>query len=235
MNRRAKRGRIAGARLKAVGVAASDGALNVTLDPDGQRALQVFVTAPLAEDQLPSTPATFTIGAALATDGDLALYACDTAAGDVGRQFIADLSTYTGGVDVAAATHPVGSAEEGGSWTLDAATGALPTSSPFTAAALASFQGVLSGVPTIGTLNGTSTIAVQGGSGITLLAATPTGITDSDGDGRLTSATVTISAPVASIAASVCATSVYFPVPTMSRLSKPCPAMTSGSFMAPRA
>jgi cytochrome c oxidase accessory protein FixG len=52
---------LAGARLKAVGVAASGGALNVTLDPDGQRALQVFVTAPLAEDQLQSTPATFTI------------------------------------------------------------------------------------------------------------------------------------------------------------------------------
>ncbi len=95
-----------------------------------------------------------TIGAALAPGGDLALYACDTAAGATGAQFISDLSAYAGGVDVAGATHLVGSAEQGGSpggspggsWTLDAATAApVPAASvPFTAAALASFQGELS-------------------------------------------------------------------------------------------
>jgi VCBS repeat-containing protein len=90
------------------------------------------------------------IGAALAPGGDLALYACDTAAGAAGAQFISDLSAYAGGVDVAAATHLVGSADQGGSpggsWTLDAATAApVPAASvPFTAAALSSFQGELS-------------------------------------------------------------------------------------------
>src|SRR3984893_16797227 len=43
-----------------------------------------------------------TIGASLAPGGNLSLYACDTAAGAAGQQFIADLSAYAGGVDVAA-------------------------------------------------------------------------------------------------------------------------------------
>src|ERR1700704_3750191 len=51
------------------------------------------------------------IGSALAPDGEIALFACDTAAGAAGQQFIADLSQYAGGVHVAAATHLVGSAD----------------------------------------------------------------------------------------------------------------------------
>src|ERR1700742_3755697 len=88
------------------------------------------------------------IGASLAPGGNLALYACDTAAGATGHQFIADLSGYAGGADVAAATHLVGSADLGGSWTLDASTGpAVTENAPFTAAALASYSGVLSTTP----------------------------------------------------------------------------------------
>jgi Domain of unknown function (DUF4347)/Bacterial Ig-like domain len=87
-----------------------------------------------------------TIGAALAPGGDLSLYACDTAAGATGQQFISDLSHYAGGVDVAAATHLVGSAGGGGSWTLDASTGVPVTAAsvPFTSAALGNYQGELS-------------------------------------------------------------------------------------------
>jgi hypothetical protein len=66
------------------------------------------------------------------------------AAGDAGKQFIADLSSYTG-ADVAAATHDVGSADLGGSWTLDASTGPIEASAPFTADALTSFSGTLPG------------------------------------------------------------------------------------------
>jgi VCBS repeat-containing protein len=88
------------------------------------------------------------IGASLAPGGDLALYACDTAAGAMGHQFIADLSAFAGGVDVAAATHLVGSTDLGGSWTLDASTGPAATATaPFTAASLASYSGVLSTTP----------------------------------------------------------------------------------------
>ncbi|MBV9705244.1 MAG: DUF4347 domain-containing protein, partial [Methylobacteriaceae bacterium] len=86
------------------------------------------------------------IGAALAPGGDIGLYACDVASGSSGQQFIADLSTYAGGADVAAATHLVGSADLGGSWTLDASTGApvAPEAAPFTSAALSAYDGVLS-------------------------------------------------------------------------------------------
>jgi hypothetical protein len=90
------------------------------------------------------------IGSALAPGGDLALYACDTAAGATGQQFISDLSHYAGGVDVAAATHLVGSADGGGSWTLDASTGApvAAASVPFTSSALDNYHGELSGTDT---------------------------------------------------------------------------------------
>ncbi len=60
------------------------------------------------------------IGAALKPGGDLQLYGCDVASGASGHHFIADLS-----------------------WTLDSATGAIEASSPFTAAALANFAGIL--------------------------------------------------------------------------------------------
>ena len=50
-----------GARLKAVGLPETDGALNMPLGPDGQRALQVFVTAPTPEDGHHSTSALFKI------------------------------------------------------------------------------------------------------------------------------------------------------------------------------
>src|SRR5438445_93944 len=40
--------------------------------------------------------------------------------GEAGQQFINDFSALTGGAQVEAATHIVGSAADGGSWTLDA-------------------------------------------------------------------------------------------------------------------
>jgi hypothetical protein len=60
----------------------------------------VIDDANLAND----TAALSAIGASLVPGGDLTLYACDTAAGATGHQFIADLSAYAGGVDVAALT-----------------------------------------------------------------------------------------------------------------------------------
>jgi Domain of unknown function (DUF4347)/FG-GAP-like repeat len=113
------------------------------------------------------------IGAALAPGGTVQLYGCDVAQGAAGQQFINDFSALTGGAQVEAATHIVGSAADGGSWALDASStnGAAPTSQgvagrplppigsglapasgstasaassvPFTAAALANFQGQL--------------------------------------------------------------------------------------------
>ena len=82
------------------------------------------------------------IKASLLPGADIVLYGCNVGSGAAGVQFIADLSNYTG-ADVAAATHVVGSAKSGGSWTLDAATGSIEASEPFSAEALASFRGVL--------------------------------------------------------------------------------------------
>jgi Domain of unknown function (DUF4347) len=86
------------------------------------------------------------IGTALAAGGTLQLYACDVASGTSGQQFIVDLSHFTNGTDVAAATHAVGSAALGGSWALDAFTGTAPkpASPPFTESTLANFHGLLS-------------------------------------------------------------------------------------------
>jgi hypothetical protein len=108
------------------------------------------------------------IGGALGSGGELQLYACDVASGAAGQQFIADLSRFAGNADVAAATHLVGGADEGGSWTLDASAGPTPASvgAPFTAAALAAFQWVL--VAPVDMLTATQTTTLT---------------TDVDGDG----------------------------------------------------
>ncbi len=64
------------------------------------------------------------IGQALAPTGDLLLYGCNVAAGEVGRGFIAALAEATG-ADVAASTNPTGAAALGGDWVLERATGSI--------------------------------------------------------------------------------------------------------------
>jgi hypothetical protein len=85
------------------------------------------------------------IGSALAPDGTIQLYGCDVALGANGQQFINDFSMFAGGATVEAASHAVGSAALGGSWTLDASSnGAVPADgTPFTPAALAQFDATL--------------------------------------------------------------------------------------------
>ena len=60
-------------------------------------------------------PALATIGRALTADGDLLLYGCNVAQGEVGATFIADLAKATG-ADVAASTNLTGA---GGDWVLE--------------------------------------------------------------------------------------------------------------------
>ena len=78
------------------------------------------------------------IGRALAVDGELRLWSCETAAGEAGDAFIARLAQATG-ADVVAARGLVGDAALGGSWELTAA--ARP---PLTPAGVAGYAGVLS-------------------------------------------------------------------------------------------
>ena len=86
------------------------------------------------------------ISARLAPGGDLQLYACETAAGAAGQQFIADLSQYAGGGTVDASDQDVGLTAAGENWTLDATAGAPGSApvAPFTAQAESGFQGALS-------------------------------------------------------------------------------------------
>ena len=88
------------------------------------------------------------IGAAIDQDGDILLYGCDVAEGEAGTRFIADLSRLTR-ADIAAASHLLGNAGEGGSWDLDVRTGSIEAANPFSAEALADFQGVLAAPVTI--------------------------------------------------------------------------------------
>ena len=106
------------------------------------------------------------IGAALSASGDLSLYGCDVAQGAQGREFIADLSQGLGGTDVAAATHLVGSADLGGSFALDASTGAPvgANPSPFTAQSLAAYEGVLA-TPQANAIQGDPDVFILSNSG----------------------------------------------------------------------
>jgi Domain of unknown function (DUF4347)/Bacterial Ig domain len=90
------------------------------------------------------------IGKALVPGGDLMLYGCDVAQGAAGQQFITDLSAATGGAHVAASTQEIGTLlnTTNGSiayenWTLDASTGTINASTPFTQAAMDSYEGLL--------------------------------------------------------------------------------------------
>ena len=83
------------------------------------------------------------IGAALQPGGGLLLYGCDVAQDAAGVAFIDQLSAATGGTDIAAASHLVGAASQGGSFTLDLNTGQIAAPTPFTAETQANFTGVL--------------------------------------------------------------------------------------------
>jgi Domain of unknown function (DUF4347) len=82
------------------------------------------------------------IGKALQPGGDLMLYGCDVATDASGLIFLDQITQETG-VNVAASTGPVGSAAEGGTWTLDASSGLITAVSPFTAATMAAYSDVL--------------------------------------------------------------------------------------------
>jgi len=83
------------------------------------------------------------IGAALQSGGDLLLYGCDVAQDADGRAFVERLAAATGGAHVAAASHAVGSPQDGGSFDLDMNTGVIEAATPFTADAQLGFGDLL--------------------------------------------------------------------------------------------
>lgn len=93
------------------------------------------------------------IGGHLTNGGDILLYGCDVAAGEIGQAFIQQLAQLTG-ADVAASTDLTGLAALGGDWVLEAQTGAVETANlqPAYDGALGNYLGtngndVLTGTP----------------------------------------------------------------------------------------
>ena len=83
-----------------------------------------------------------TIGRALAPDGDILLYGCNTGRGNEGLAFLSALSAATG-ANVAASVDDTGSADLGGNWALEIATGPITARLPFANGALSRYQGIL--------------------------------------------------------------------------------------------
>src|SRR6266851_3981042 len=83
------------------------------------------------------------IGAALKPGGDILLYGCDVGQGAAGDIFMVEMSMATGGAHIAAASHLVGAADQGGSWNLNVQLGSIDVGNPFTAATLAAFNDIL--------------------------------------------------------------------------------------------
>ena len=109
------------------------------------------------------------IGRALAEDGELRLWSCDTAAGAAGTAFIEALAQATG-ADVAASTGRIGAAALGGTWDLAAFAHRAPARPPLTAAAMAAYAGVLATKTWTGP-SGTTTTPTSG-----ILPPRPTGL-----------------------------------------------------------
>ena len=85
-----------------------------------------------------------TIGDALAPGGAIQLFGCAVAQDATGVAFMQKLSQATGNAHIAAASHAVGAAAEGASWTLDVDVGTVAVAIPFTPATVAAFPDVLS-------------------------------------------------------------------------------------------
>lgn len=83
------------------------------------------------------------IGNALQPGGDIQLYGCDVAQDPAGVAFLQQLSQATGGANIAASSHLVGSAADGGSWNLNVDIGTVDAGNPFTAAAINNFTNEL--------------------------------------------------------------------------------------------
>ncbi|PTB21003.1 hypothetical protein C9I57_09775 [Trinickia symbiotica] len=91
----------------------------------------------------------------LAANADIEFWGCDVGQGASGQQFVDTVHALTG-AQVGASTDATGAASLGGDWTLERTTGVLAVGSPFSAAAMAAYQGVLdTPVPSVSFVSGT--------------------------------------------------------------------------------
>jgi N-acetylneuraminic acid mutarotase len=82
------------------------------------------------------------LGSSLAPGGELDLWSCDVAVGDVGEDLVRDLAAGTGAA-VAAGRHGIGAMALGGDWQLDFLKGGATGKVPFSTSALANFHELL--------------------------------------------------------------------------------------------
>ncbi|MEH2409312.1 DUF4347 domain-containing protein [Nostoc sp.] len=81
-------------------------------------------------------------GQALTDNGDILLYGCNVAEGEVGLEFVQQLSNLTG-ADIAASTDLTGSTNLGGDWQLEVATGEIEAQSALAEEVRNNYAGVL--------------------------------------------------------------------------------------------
>ncbi|MBW4654109.1 MAG: DUF4347 domain-containing protein [Kaiparowitsia implicata GSE-PSE-MK54-09C] len=89
-------------------------------------------------------------GTALTENADILLYGCNVAATAQGESFVSALSQLTG-ADVAASNDLTGNAALGGNWTLEFATGAIETGTPFALSAATAYTYTLATFTVINT------------------------------------------------------------------------------------
>jgi Ca2+-binding RTX toxin-like protein len=107
-------------------------------------------------------------GSALAESGDLFLFGCNVAAGDIGQTFVHKIAELTQ-ADVAASTDLTGNDALGGDWDLEYQVGAIAAESALSLQLLETFDGILVGVADANELAtqiglGTSQIELTGNS-----------------------------------------------------------------------
>ncbi|HLO48989.1 MAG TPA: DUF4347 domain-containing protein, partial [Kamptonema sp.] len=103
-------------------------------------------------------------GNALTANGDILLYGCDVAGGEVGENFVKRLSEITG-ADVAASTNKTGNAALGGDWELEAKLGEISTPSIIAPDRQLTYQGVLGAGDLDTSFNSTGKVITPIGSG----------------------------------------------------------------------
>jgi hypothetical protein len=89
---------------------------------------------------------------ALTASADILLYGCDIASGPQGSTFIQQLGTLTQ-ADIAASTNLTGSAQLGGDWILEQATGSIESTLAFSTTALNQYDSLLSTTSSTATEN----------------------------------------------------------------------------------
>lgn len=105
------------------------------------------------------------IGSSLSATGDILLYGCNVAQGDVGQNFIAQMAQFTG-ADVAASTDLTGSQLQGGDWSLEASVGQISASTLNLSQSYAGTLAVITGTDGNDTINGgVGNDTINGGAG----------------------------------------------------------------------